>query len=112
MAHVIRCYDTFGRLLYIAGTVSLPAPRIKTLRKEPWWPLVDQGKLLVEKVSGVNLPQRLSTAIVRERPKYYRDMTGSLPYHRVRPRLSDYERHLRSRKTLTRPRRSEEDDRE
>ena len=65
MAHVIRCYDTFGRLLYIAGTVSLPAPRIKTLRKEPWWPLVDQGKLLVEKVSGVNLPQRLSTAIVR-----------------------------------------------
>lgn len=102
MACIIRCYDVTGRLLYIAGTVSLPPPRIRTLRKEPWWPLVDADKILVQEVSAATLPQRLSAAIVQERPKFYRDMTGSLPYHRVRPRLSDYERRLRRGASLIR----------
>ena len=56
MAWVIRVYDSVGRLLYVAGTDRPRVTgRLRELRREPWWGLVDASKTLLDKVEPKTL---------------------------------------------------------
>lgn len=104
MAWLIRLYDQNGRLLYIAGTATdRVVQRMSQLRgKMPWWPFVDQRRVLNERVPAAGLSEALAAAIVAECPKYYTTAEKKQPYLRKRPAPSDYERRVRAMSPVNR----------